>query len=185
MTEQASGELMMQQLVQQMTENIEHTTRLYEEILASEREKQRAIIAGDIEALTEIIPREEELMGLASQLEAERTELRGQFAEADDRLGPDSRLEHIIAILDGPWRDVLAEKRQGLLALAGQISEVNRVNFQLLRGSTDLLRGTFRDVAGAPPPPATCDSPGRQSNPDCDAMRSTRPSEELGTWSTP
>ena len=157
---------MMQQLVDAITRNIERTGELYDQILAIERGKQRAIVASDIHALTQIVAREEDLVNAAAELEAERNLLRTRFAEADPRLGPDSRLEHIIAIIDGPPRDRLAERREHLLALAAQINEVNRLNFQLLRSSLDLVRGILHDVLGGSPIPSTYTPPGQHESPD-------------------
>jgi len=151
---------MMQQIVEQLMDNIAHTTDLYERILATERDKQRAIVAADIDALAAIVAREEVLVSLAGQLEADRACLRGRFAEADRRLGPGSRLEHVIAVIDGPPHDLLAEKHQHLLALAAQIHDVNRVNFQLLRSSIDLLRGILDEVLGTSSVPGTYDPSG-------------------------
>jgi hypothetical protein len=152
----------MQQLVERMTDNIERTARLYEQILATERDKQRAIIESNIDALTEVVAREEELVALATELEAERTTLRRELAEADGRLGALSRLPQLIAILDGPPRERLRERREHLLALAGQINEVNRENFQLLRYSLDMVRGVLDSVFGAAPEPHTYNPSGRQ-----------------------
>jgi len=153
---------MMQDLVQQMIENIERTASLYEQILATERDKQRAIVASDAEVLAEIVAREEKLMGIAAHLEAERTDLRARLAGAHEHLGPASRLRHLIDVLDGPERDRLAEKRRHLLSLAGQINEVNRLNFQLLRCSIDLLSGILDEVFGVPAAPPTYNASGRQ-----------------------
>jgi len=155
----------MQQLVPQLTDNLDRTIALYEQILATERGKQRAVVACDLDTLGAVLAREEELVELARPLEAERAMLRAQFAQADERLGPDSRLKHLLALLDGPERDLLAEKRRRLLTLAGQIQEVNRVNFQLLRCSLDLVRGILEEIFGSAPAPGTYDAAGRQDAP--------------------
>jgi len=151
----------MEKLIQAMDENIERTIGVYEAILAVERAKQRAIVASDIEGITTAVAREEELVAAAGRLEAERLELRCRLAQADRRLGPNSRLLHLIEILDGPPRDLLASRRERLLGLSAQINEVNRLNFQLLRSSLDLLREILDDVFGAPADPRVYDPSGR------------------------
>jgi hypothetical protein len=151
----------MEQLIHAMDGNIEQTIGVYEGILEVERAKQRAIVASDVEALTSVDAREEELVAAAGQLEAARLELRCRLAQADRRLGPNSRLLHLIEILDGPARERLASRRERLLGLSAQINEVNRLNFQLLRSSLDLLREILDDVFGAPGDPRVYDPTGR------------------------
>jgi len=151
----------MQELVRELTENLDATTRLYEHVLATERHKQRAIVEARVEALPDIVAMEEHLMGAAADLAAQRLALRDRFAGADARLGPTPRLAEIIELLDGPTRDALAARHEHLLALAEDLKEVNRTNFHLLRSSLDLLRGVLEDVLGAPAEPTTYDPRGR------------------------
>ena len=151
----------MQELVERMIANIEGTAGAYEEVLATEREKQRAIVASDIDGLTQVVAREEELMARAGRLEAERAELRRLLAAADTRLGPTPRLVDILGLAAGPARARLAQGRERLVGLASQINEVNRVNFQLLRGAINLVRGILEEVFGADGAPATYDASGR------------------------
>ena len=161
----------MQQAVRQMTDNIHRTAAIYEQILDTERHKQRAIVANEIDALSEIVAREEHLVASAAELETERLALRDRLAAGDPRLGPDLRLRQVIDILDGPDRDLLARKHQHLRGLANQINDVNRTNFQLLRSSLDLIRGVIDDVFGPTTTPATYDPAGRHGetthNPTC------------------
>jgi hypothetical protein len=161
----------MEKLVHAMSENIAHTVAVYEQILETELAKQRAIVASDVEGITAAVAREEELVAAAGRLEAERLDLRYRLAQADRRLGPNSRLLHVIEILDGPPRDLLASRRDRLLGLSAQISEVNRLNFQLLRSSLDLLREILDDVFGSPPDPRVYDPSGRPTEASPGATR--------------
>jgi len=154
----------MEQLVQQMIDNLERTICLYQQILECEREKRRAIAQSRLGALTAIVAREEELVARAGELEAQRLTLRNELAAADARLDASARLHHLIEILGGPQRDLLADKRRDLLALAEQINEVNRLNFQR-------LREIFDDARGGPPPPSTYDPDAEQERPACDAIQ--------------
>jgi len=151
----------MQPLVRQVTDNLDRTAALYEQILATEQRKQRAIVDSDTRALNDIVAREEELVALAAELEASRLALRDQLAQHDGRLGPKPRLRQVIALLHGPQREALTRKHQHLLDIAEKIHEVNRVNFQLLRSSLDLLRGVIDDVFGSPNTPRTYDPKGQ------------------------
>jgi flagellar biosynthesis/type III secretory pathway chaperone len=157
----------MQELARQMIENLEETAGLYDELLTTERDKQLAIVESRIEALAEIVARQEQLVGRAAQLEAERLALRRDLARADVRLGPSPRLGHLIAALDGPERDLLAQKRDHLSGLAHQIHEVSQANVRLLRGSSDRFRAMLDEAFSAQPP---AQEPGRAPaapNPAC------------------
>jgi hypothetical protein len=143
----------MQELAREMIDNLERTAGLYEEILATERDKQRAVAESRLDALPGILAREEQLVGRAAQLEAARLVLRHDLARADARLGPSPRLSHVIAVLDGPERDLLAQKHAQLAGLARQIHEANRANVRLLRGSPELLQEMCENMASAPAPP--------------------------------
>ena len=161
----------MESIVREIAENIDHTTALYEQILDTERAKQRAIVESHLDALPEIVAREEQLVAAAAALETHRLALRDRLAQADERLGAEPRLRQVIELLDGPERDALARKHRHLLDLAEQIHDVNRANFQLLRGSLDLLRSVIGDVFGARAEPRTYDPSGRQATGVQDAAR--------------
>ena len=161
----------MVSLVDQLTENLDATTELYERLLATERRKRQAIVESRVGDLPGIVAAEEQLVGLAADLEARRLALRDRLASAEARLGPAPRLRELIALLDGPERDALTHKHQRLLSLAQELNDVNRTNFHLLRSSLDLLRGVVNDVFGASPEPNTYDPTGRPSTNAHDAAR--------------
>lgn len=161
----------MQQVVQEMSDNINRTAAVYEQILVTERRKQQAIVGNEIDALGKIVAREEELVALAAELEAERLAVRDRLAATDTRLGSRPRLRQVINVLDGPDRDLLAQKHQHLLDLAEQINDVNRTNFQLLRSSLELLQGVIDDVFGPSTAPNTYDPAGRRHDTPHDPTR--------------
>lgn len=161
----------MQALVREMTANLGQTGELYAQILEVERRKQRAIVECEVDALPEIVAREEQLVALAADLAAQRLALRDRLADGDPRLGDRPTLREVVALLDGPERDALTQTHHHLQALAEQISEVNRTNFQLVRSSLDLLRGVIRDVFGEPDEPHTYDRSGQPTPATQDAAR--------------
>lgn len=161
----------MQSLVRQLTENLDATTDLYERILATERRKQRAIVESRADDLPAIVTDEEQLVGLAAELERQRLALRSRFAEAEARLGPHPRLREVIALIDEPERQPLTDKHQRLLRLAAELNEVNRTNFHLLRSSLDLLRGVIDDVLGVRAEPTTYGPTGERNQSAQDAAR--------------
>ena len=155
----------MQTLLEQVTDNIERTAELYEEILDTELQKQSAIVESRIDALPGIVAREEELVGRADGLEAERLGLRACIAEDRPELGPSPRLHQVVETLVGPERDRLEARHHHLLALAAEIGDVNRTNFHLLRSSLDFLRECLDSVFGSPADPATYRPDGRGQAP--------------------
>lgn len=161
----------MHSVVQEMAANLDQTRALYERILAVERRKQRAVVECQVDALTEVVAEEEQLVTMAAGLEAQRLALRDRLADGDDRLGARPRLREVIALLDGPERDALTQKHHHLQALAEQITDVNRTNFQLVRSSLDLLRGVIDDVFGSADEPRTYDPTGQPTPPNQDAAR--------------
>lgn len=161
----------MESLVRQMAENLDATTELYEQILATERRKQHAIVECRADDLPDIVAAEEQLVGLAAALEAQRLALRDRLAATESRLGPSPRLREVLALLDDPERDALAHKHRRLLTLAEELNDLNRTNFHLLRSSLDLLRGVIDDVFGAGAEPNTYDPNGRPSTGTQDAAR--------------
>ncbi|MFP4055873.1 MAG: flagellar protein FlgN [Candidatus Brocadiia bacterium] len=154
-----------------MSDNLERTARLYEDILETERVKQRAIVASEAHALADVVAREERLVRGANELEAERLAIRHQLAQRHEALGPTSRLADLIALLEPPQRDELAARRQHLLDLAAQINDVNRMNFQLLRCSIELTGEILDAVFGAAAEPDTYTPGGRQEPRGHDATR--------------
>lgn len=161
----------MQSLVHELTENLDATTALYERILETERRKQRAIVESRPDDLPAIVADEEQLVGLAADLEGRRQGLRDRFAEAEAQLGPRPRLREVIALLEEPDRQTLADKHQHLLRLAAELNDVNRTNFHLLRSSLDLLRGVLNDVLGPGAEPTTYGPTGERNDTAHDAAR--------------
>jgi len=162
---------MHEDLVAKLNDNLGRTITLYEELLTTEHQKQRAIVHSNIEALTEVLAREEELVARAEALEAERQDLRKALAQAEDRLAPDFRLEQLLPLLEEPARGQLADSRHRLTQLATQLNEVNRLNFHLLRSSLAVVEGILGQVFGASPSPPLYDAAGRQQKAEQPATR--------------
>jgi len=129
----------MELLVRELAANLDTTAKLYEEIVAAERRKGRALAQRRIGDLPDIVAIEERLLTVAADLEARRLALRDGFAAAEARLGPAPRLGEVITLLDGAARTALAEKHHRLRALARELDAVNRANADLLRACPDLL----------------------------------------------
>ena len=123
----------MQEIVERMIENMKQTCAVYEQILQTEREKQRGMIESRLALLTATIAHQESLVAQAGALEGERLELRRQLAQADRRLGPDARFHQLLEILEEPLRARLADGRARLIALTEQIYDFNCANRQLLK----------------------------------------------------
>lgn len=153
---------MHEDLVAKLNDNLTRTIALYERLLGTERGKQRAIVESDMEGLAAVLAEEEALVATAEGLEAERRALRQALGQAEERLGADFRLEHLLALLEEPARGELAGRRERLGALAAQLNEVNRLNFHLLRSSLAVVEGILAHVFGSPPSPPLYDAAGRQ-----------------------
>ncbi len=162
---------MHEDLVAKLDENLGRTIALYEQLLTTERRKQRAIVQSNMEALTEVLAQEEDLVAKAEALEAERQDLRKGLAEAEERLAPDFRLEQLLPLLDEPARGRLATSRQRLARLASELNEVNRLNFHLLRSSLAVVEGILGHIFATPSSPPLYDAAGRQQKSEQPATR--------------
>jgi len=158
-------------LLGKLAENLDQTIALYQELLATERRKQRAIVESNLEALTEVLGREEELVGRAEALEVERRGVRTALADREEGLEAGFRLEELLPLLEEPARGQLAARRQRLVSLAGELNEVNRLNFHLLRSSLAVVEGILSEVFGGGCAPPLYDAAGRQQAAERPATR--------------
>lgn len=114
-------------------------TELYGSLLALSVQEERAIVAGDVEALTDLIADKERLLELLAALETERTTALTAVALGIELDPPTITLSEVARHAEPAAAAVLMEAGMLLRAQAVALREANSSNARLLEGSRSLV----------------------------------------------
>ena len=119
-------------------------TEVYGSLLALSVQEERAIIAGNVERLTEIVADKEQLMELLAALESERMTALAELALGIERDPPTITLSEVAQHAEPAAAAVLMEAGMVLRAQAEALRDANDRNARLLEGSRALVDSWIR-----------------------------------------
>lgn len=131
----------MASLMEELIETLEAEEKIYHELLPVERDKTRAIIANDLNALQEITVREHDLVDQTSTLENKREQIAKDIATVLGKNPATITLEQIVEVLKNQPEDQkkLQEVHDRLKQTVTHLQEVNDQNKELLKEAIDMV----------------------------------------------
>jgi flagellar biosynthesis/type III secretory pathway chaperone len=114
-------------------------TEVYGSLLALSVQEERALIAGNVERLTELVADKEQLLELLAALESERTSALIAVALGIERDPPTITLSEVARHAEPAAAEVLMQAGMLLRAQAVALREANDRNARLLEGSRALV----------------------------------------------
>jgi flagellar biosynthesis/type III secretory pathway chaperone len=135
---------------------------VYRSLLGLAREEQEAIVAADVERLTDLVEQKEVLLDHLRAMETERMTALVAIEMATGVAAERATLSEVAAHLAAPAAEALERAGRELRAEAVALEEVHAVNEHLLQGSRSLidrwvhylrsvLAGSLYDSAGKSP----------------------------------
>lgn len=124
---------------QALTETLAEEQQLYAALLELAGREERAIVGGDVRALTEITEEKEHLLETLAALETERMTALTAFATVTGREADEITLTEAASALEETDGALLTRAGEQLRALAVELRGANDRNAALLRSSRDIV----------------------------------------------
>jgi flagellar biosynthesis/type III secretory pathway chaperone len=131
----------MASLIENLITELNEEYAVYQELLKVSMEKTPAIIANDLDRLTEVTDREQFLVDTVTGMESARKQTMNNIASVLNKRSADLKVRDIIEFLDGQpqFREPLAEINEKLSGLAKQLREVNLHNQNLITEALSMI----------------------------------------------
>jgi flagellar biosynthesis/type III secretory pathway chaperone len=131
----------MASLIENLITELNEEYAVYQELLKVSMEKTPAIIANNLDRLTEVTDREQFLVDTVTGMENARRQTMDNIASVLNKKSADVRVRDIIEFLDGQpqFQEPLAEINEKLSKLAKQLREVNLHNENLLTEALSMI----------------------------------------------
>jgi flagellar biosynthesis/type III secretory pathway chaperone len=131
----------MASLIENLITELNEEYAVYQELLKVSMEKTPAIIANDLQRLTEVSDREELLVDTVTGMENARRQTMNNIASVLNKKSADIKVRDIVEFLDGQpqFQEPLAEINEKLSKLAKQLREVNLHNQSLITEALSMI----------------------------------------------
>jgi flagellar biosynthesis/type III secretory pathway chaperone len=131
----------MASLIENLITELNEEYAVYQELLKVSMEKTPAIIANDLNRLTEVTDREQLLVDTVTGMESARKHTMNNIASVLNKKSSDLKVRDIIEFLDGQpqFQEPLAEINEKLSKLAKQLREVNLHNQSLITEALSMI----------------------------------------------
>jgi flagellar biosynthesis/type III secretory pathway chaperone len=131
----------MASLIENLITELNEEYAVYQELLKVSMEKTPAIVANDLDRLTEVTDREQFLVDTVTGMESARKQTMNNIANVLSKKSSDLKVRDIIEFLDGQpqFQEPLAEINEKLSKLAKQLREVNIHNQNLITEALSMI----------------------------------------------
>jgi len=129
----------MQAIVEQLITIVSKEIDAFDQLLTTLREKQRAIVEGEIERLNASVKEESEIANAARNLEGERIESSKRLARELSMENLNPKLSEIIDNVEQKYAQRLQEQRDLLRAMIQKVQTLNQNNQFLLNYSLNFI----------------------------------------------
>lgn len=135
----------------QLKEHLDNEVRCHRRLLDLAETKQRHIVAGDMQAFSELLRKEQDPLTAMTRLRQIRERILREVADALG-LGRDNlRLTQIVERVSGQIRDELRSRITELKTVCERLREVNDSNMVLIRQSLGFVRDILGVLVGEAP----------------------------------
>jgi flagellar biosynthesis/type III secretory pathway chaperone len=131
----------MASLIENLITELNEEYAVYQELLKVSMEKTPAIVANDLDRLTEVTDREQLLVDTMTGMENARRQTMKDIASVLNKRNADLKVRDIVEYLDGQpqFRDPLAEINEKLSSVAKQLRDVNIHNQNLITEALSMI----------------------------------------------
>lgn len=131
----------MASLMEELINTLDAEEKLYGELIPIQQDKTRAIIANDLNALTEIGAREHEIVDQTQHLEHKREQVAMDIATVLNQDAKKMTLDSLVKVLKNQPEDQkkLQEVHDRLRTTVMQLKEINEQNEQLLKEAMNMV----------------------------------------------
>ena len=159
----------MASLIETLIDVLEKENTEYENLLQLSMEKTGIIVENDIEALSKMIVKEQQVVERINALERKRTDATNDIAMVLNRKPDTLTLEHLAELLAGQKKECEALKNvhDRLKKTLGSMVRVNDSNKELLRESIDMVEFEINLMQSLRQAPATANYSGTGYTQDC------------------
>ena len=152
----------MASLIETLIDVLEKENTEYEKLLELSMEKTGIIVDGNVDALNEIVAKEQQLVDRINTLEKKRTEATNDIAIVLNKKPDMLTLEYMTELLAGQKKecDALKSVHDRLKKTLGNMVRVNDYNKELLRDSIDMVQFEINLMQSLRQAPATANYSG-------------------------
>jgi flagellar biosynthesis/type III secretory pathway chaperone len=138
-------------LLVQLKDHLDHEVQCHRRLLDLAEAKQRHIVAGDMQAFSELLRKEQEPLTAMLRLRQLRERILREVADALEMSRDTLRLTQVIERLTGQIRDELRTRITELKTLCERLREVNDSTMVLIRQSLGFVRDILGVLVGEAP----------------------------------
>jgi flagellar biosynthesis/type III secretory pathway chaperone len=131
----------MASLIENLITELNEEYAVYQELLKVSMEKTPAIVANDLDRLTEVTDREQLLVDMMTGMENARKQTMNDIASVLNKKSADLKVRDIIEFLENQpqFRDPLADINEKLSTVAKQLRDVNIHNQNLITEALSMI----------------------------------------------
>ncbi len=133
---------MIQEQVDRMTAVLDQEADVYRALVDLSEKKKAALVAGDLEALDEVVRAEEALLWKAGRVEETRQTMATELADELGLKDGERTLVSLTEAVGEPWSARLQERQGELLKAIGDLAVKNEANGRLIEQSLAQVRLT-------------------------------------------
>lgn len=131
----------MASLIENLITELNEEYAVYQELLTVSMEKTPAIVANDLEKLTQVTDREQLLVDTVTGMENTRRQTMANIASVLNKKTSELKITDIIEFLDGQpqFQEPLAEINEKLAKVAKKLREINSHNQNLIKEALSMI----------------------------------------------
>ena len=118
----------MDKIYQSLFDVLTEEENLYSKLMELAIEKKDAIVANDLESLTELLQNDTETIELLNQLDEQRAKLTKEICVNNDIQVQDISFKELIKFLPESWQENLWDIRNKLIAIIDELHQQNEQN---------------------------------------------------------
>ncbi|HEY9062167.1 MAG TPA: flagellar protein FlgN [Pseudobacteroides sp.] len=139
----------MDSIFNELIVTLDQELDIYKEIFSTSTEKTAVIVDGKVSELEKIVQAEQKLIIKITQIENQREIIIYKMSKALKMKTDEINLTKLIEMTDGPLKDKLLERQEGLNKLICGLKELNDLNSKLIRNSLDYINFSLNLFADA------------------------------------
>jgi len=143
------GVALLEAVFNELIDVLDQEIDIYNDIFKISRDKTGIIVEGNVDGLEKIVQEEQKLVVKVAQMENQRNIILYKISRALAMKADEITLSTLIDNTEGPIRDKLKDRQQGLQKLINELMECNNINSKLIRNSLDYIDFSINLIAAS------------------------------------
>ncbi len=143
------GVALLEAVFNELIDVLDQEIDIYNDIFKISRDKTGIIVEGNVDELEKIVQEEQKLVVKVAQMENQRNIILYKISRALAMKADELTLSTLIDNTEGPIRDKLKDRQQGLQKLINELMECNNINSKLIRNSLDYIDFSINLIAAS------------------------------------